>query len=103
MDIDEMKDRISMALKDPILQQGFEIICKNLSEFEKENAELKEKYDTCLRENTGLKIHSAYVEKKLTEAKKYIGFLLGVVHIKNTYNKEIEEEIAKAEAFINKE
>lgn len=31
---DEMKNRISMALKDPILQQGFEIICK-------ENAELK--------------------------------------------------------------
>ena len=29
-----MKNRISMALKDPILQQGFEIICK-------ENAELK--------------------------------------------------------------
>lgn len=33
----EMKNRISMALKDPILQQGFEIICK-------ENAELKEKF-----------------------------------------------------------
>jgi hypothetical protein len=32
---DEMKNRISMALKDPILQQGFEIICK-------ENAELKQ-------------------------------------------------------------
>ena len=29
-----MKDRISMALKDPLLQQGFEIICK-------ENAELR--------------------------------------------------------------
>ena len=27
MNIDEMKDRIGMALKDPILQQGFEIIC----------------------------------------------------------------------------
>ena len=38
---DEMKDRISMALKDPILQQGFEIICKNLAELEKENAEAK--------------------------------------------------------------
>ena len=38
---DEMKDKISMALKDPILQQGFEIICKNLAELEKENAELK--------------------------------------------------------------
>ena len=33
---DELKNKISMALKDPILQQGFEIICK-------ENAELKEK------------------------------------------------------------
>lgn len=33
---DEIKNRISMALKDPILQQGFEIICK-------ENTELKEK------------------------------------------------------------
>lgn len=31
---DELKNRISMALKDPILQQGFEIICK-------ENTELK--------------------------------------------------------------
>jgi hypothetical protein len=36
MNKDELKDRISMALKDPILQQGFEIICK-------ENAELKKK------------------------------------------------------------
>lgn len=40
---DEMKNRISMALKDPVLQQVFEIICK-------ENAKLKEqikkmKYD----------------------------------------------------------
>ena len=33
---DEMKNRISMALKDPVLQQGFEIICK-------ENAELRSK------------------------------------------------------------
>ena len=33
---DEMKDKISFALKDPILQQGFEIICENLAELEKE-------------------------------------------------------------------
>ncbi len=39
---DEMKNKISMALKDPILQQGFEIICKNLAELKKENTELKE-------------------------------------------------------------
>ena len=36
---DEMKNRISMALKDPVLQQGFEIICK-------ENAELVWKLKT---------------------------------------------------------
>ena len=38
---DEMKDKISMALKDPILQQGFEVIYK-------ENAELKEKISILL-------------------------------------------------------
>ena len=31
---DEMKDRISLALKDPILQQGFEVICKENTELE---------------------------------------------------------------------
>ena len=40
---DEMTDKISMALKDPILQMGFEVICSKLSRLEKENAELKEK------------------------------------------------------------
>ena len=34
---DEMKYKISMSLKDPVLQQGFEIICKNLAELEKES------------------------------------------------------------------
>lgn len=38
---DEIKNRISMALKDPVLQQGFEIICK-------ENAELKGEADSVL-------------------------------------------------------
>lgn len=42
---DEMKDKISMMLKDPILQQELEVICKNLAEFEKENAELKEQIE----------------------------------------------------------
>lgn len=42
---DEMKNRISMALKDPILQQGFEIICKNLEELEKENSASKQEWE----------------------------------------------------------
>ena len=56
---DEIKDKISFALKDPILQQGFEVICK-------ENAELdcqmnRNKYchscvnatDRCFRKEIG--------------------------------------------------
>jgi hypothetical protein len=41
MNKDEMKCRISLALKNPILQQGFEIICKNLAELEKQNEKMK--------------------------------------------------------------
>jgi hypothetical protein len=37
MNKDEMKNKISMALKDPILQQGFEIICKENADFEATN------------------------------------------------------------------
>lgn len=43
MNIDEMKNRISLELKNPITQQGFEIICKKLTELEKENTELQDK------------------------------------------------------------
>ena len=39
---DEMKNRISLALKEPILQRVFEIICKELTELGKENTELRE-------------------------------------------------------------
>lgn len=55
---DEMKNRISMALKDPILQQGFEIICK-------ENAEFKE---------TVIKMNNVITEtfSNLTKAKDLI-------------------------------
>lgn len=34
---DEMKNRISLALKDPFLQQGFKIICKELEKLKEEN------------------------------------------------------------------
>ena len=37
---DEIKNRISMALKDPVLQQGFEIICKENSELKKRDEQL---------------------------------------------------------------
>ena len=39
--LNDLKNRISFALKDATLQQGFEIICKRISELEKENEDLK--------------------------------------------------------------
>jgi hypothetical protein len=39
---DELKNRISMALEDPILQQGFEIICRELADLQKEVRELRQ-------------------------------------------------------------
>lgn len=41
MNKDEMKNKISMALKDPILQQGFEIICKENAEREAQIEKIK--------------------------------------------------------------
>ena len=38
---DELKNRISMALKDPTLQQGFEIICRELADLQKEVIDLR--------------------------------------------------------------
>ena len=43
MSKEDMMNKISFALKDPILQMGFEVICSKLSRLEKENAELKTK------------------------------------------------------------
>ena len=94
-----------------ILEKSIEYI----AELEKENARQKEKYDTCLRENTGLKIHSAYVEKKLTEAKAIIkiareAYIKSGIYTMNSepvYKEEVERLYAlffdRAEAFLNKE
>ena len=37
---EDIMNRISFALKDPVLQMGFEVICSKLAELEKENSEL---------------------------------------------------------------
>ena len=93
---DGMKDKISMALKDPILQMGFEVICSKLSRLEKENAELKEQCliladcntcsSTCKNENVEMK-------KQLTKAKELIKEMLSILpkeNIEGIY--EITEE-----------
>ena len=69
---DEMKNRISMALKDPILQQGFEIICKNLVELEKENEQLRADYDKQKEINKELVDDIAELHKRIRELETQI-------------------------------
>lgn len=104
---EEMKNRISMALKDPILQQGFEIICK-------ENAELKENYKKrgdiiiSLERQLRLNIHS----DNLTNAKEIMQKL--IANAPDTYsgtNIELQQKkmfsfqdaVNKAEQFLNED
>lgn len=77
--------------------QGFLDRDVEFDNLQKENADLKAKYDTCLRENTGLKIHSAYVEKKLANAKEIIKLLLW--DLRNRSYEPVKD-IERAEQFL---
>ena len=45
MSKEDIMNRISFTLKDPVLQMGFEVICSKLARLEKENTELKEQIE----------------------------------------------------------
>lgn len=83
---DEMKDRISMALKDPVLQQGFECICK-------ENAKLKERNGELLESCEG----ATMMYKDLCKAKEIIRDLLSCL-----YSVEYDRvsDLEEAEQFL---
>ena len=112
---DEMKDKISMALKDPILQQGFEIICKNLAELKKENAQLKSKncWKTCEYAEPKSQWISQHIQDvvQLTKAKEIIKKFLEFVNNEVEFDPEHPQEhtdlwnefCEKAEEFLNSE
>ena len=95
---DEMKDRISLALKDPVLQQGFEIICK-------ENAELKEEVKNnedlaTVAYMQGAESQKKKSEKKLTKAKEIIKNLIDdLTAIDGEQIRELEA-VKEAEQFL---
>ena len=71
---EEMKNKISMALKDPILQQGFECICKENAELKKE---IKENEDLAtVAYMQGNENQKKKADKQLTYAKTIIQDLL---------------------------
>ena len=96
---DEIKDKISMALKDPILQQAFEIICK-------ENVELKEQLgDKVMRKQKDKadlvwKLKNANEQKalQLYKAKEILRKFLDAKSIEETCVAESE-----ADKFLNSE
>ena len=82
---------ISMALKDTILQQGFEIICK-------ENAELKNK----IEHRNCLDCSNHHSNIKLLKAKEIIALGLRVcetssIEYMNLYQKQAEQFIKEIE------
>lgn len=84
---DEMKNRISLALKDPVLQQGFEIICK-------ENAELKARLNAVNLLTPELEKSSRLKKRQLTRAeellKKWVFFHGGTKEFKSPLQEETE-------------
>ena len=98
-DEDGMKDKISMALKDPILQMGFEVICSKLSRLEKENAQLRLKLDTLEGQTPWQDIKDkSEIIGKLTKAKELLRKFLDAKSIEETCVAESE-----AEQFLNSE
>ena len=103
MSKEDMTNRISLALKDPILQMGFEVICSKLSRLEKENAELKEQcliladcntcHSTCKNENVEIK-------KQFAKAKELIKEMLSILPKENI--EGIYEITEKVEQFLRK-
>ena len=85
---DEMKNRISMALKDPILQQGFECICK-------ENAELKEVHESDKRSLALIAKKGADFEKAYNEAEELLDKQIEATYKLDKENKELKEELKK--------
>lgn len=64
--LNDLKNRISFALKDATLAQGFEIICKRIAELEKGNEELVDK-------KTDLEKRIFELEKENEDLKAKIG------------------------------
>ena len=118
---DELKNRISMALKDPILQQGFEIICREfadleqrleqtekdladyqfnyptIKELEKENAELKADNDA----RKFAMAMSEKVEKQLREQIEKMKCCGNCKHCKYSESEESYEWCEKHDQIVN--
>lgn len=106
---DEMKNRISMALKDPVLQQGFEIICKENAELKHqlENTELRLLEEWCLSNDPcpHLKKRDEQLAKAKEIIKKFLEFVNNEVELDPEHPQGLtdlwDELCIKAELFLS--
>lgn len=96
---EELKNKISMELKDPILQQGFEIICK-------ENALLKSRNEGFEQQIMGLLIKYEEVYKRFPDLKsamdKAKAILKENAELKELIKSEHEIEARKNNNLISR-
>lgn len=96
---DEIKNKISMELKDPILQQGFEIICKENAELKKENEIFKRANEIIAQQRDDRDSDISVLENRIEELEKRKVFLLQRVDADDyTIDKQFyttDEELAK--------
>ena len=104
--LNDLKNRISFALKDATLQQGFEIICKRIAELEKENADLKKSIEELVYKKTALEKRIFELEKENADLKAEIGLNEATIQeqlkervkvIKE--NEELKKQISCYKAF----
>ena len=103
MSKEDMMNKISFALKDPILQMGFEVIYSKLSRLEKENAELKEQCSILADCNTchsSCKNENAEMKEQLTKAKEIIKRLMHELVVSNRLYNEVELLVKDVEQFL---
>jgi len=108
---DEMKSRISMALKDPVSQQGFEIICKENVKFASELQRCRDEIGR-LQGLLADEVHKHKVTRdKLAKAKEIIKKFSEFVNNRAEYDPEHPQEYtdlwyelcAEAEQFLKEE
>lgn len=97
---DEMKNRISLALKDPMLQQGFEIICKEIAELKEVNSDLKQSLDWANERESEDVNRIAELEAENANLKARLNAINLLTPELEKQSKAIKQQLTKAKRYI---
>ncbi len=95
---DDIKNRISLALKDPVLQQGFEVICRDNTELRLYVKALEKANNTIINHCT--KVNNSVISK-LWKAREIIKNLTdSLITVDGEQVRELKA-VKEAEQFLN--